>query len=340
MAAETKVSIVIPCLNEERYIGSCLDSVVSCGYPKELLRVFVCDGESSDRTREIVTQYANSFPFIRLLINDDRTAPYAMNLGLNAAPFDVGIILGAHAEIAPDFVQRCVTKLSEIPEAGCVGGIIENVYENETSEAIGKAMSSVFGVGNAHFRTGTKSGFVDTVAFGAYRKDVFDTCGFFDEELTRNQDDEFNFRLLQSGFKIWLDPEIKSRYFVRASFSKLFRQYNQYGYWKVYVNRKHHTVTTVRQLVPALWILFLCGGLAGSFLHPAIGMLFLSGVLFYLFFSLAFALKTADKITQTGKILWAFWILHFSYGTGYLKGIRDFFIWGKKPSEKKSRLSR
>lgn len=338
--AKTKVSIVIPCLNEELYIGRCLDSVIACGYPKELLHVWVCDGESADRTREIVTNYTRTFPFIRLLTNKDRTAPYAMNLGLKAAPFDVGIILGAHAEIAPDFVERCVNRLTEIPEAGCVGGVIENVYENETSQAIGMAMSSVFGVGNAHFRTGTKSGFVDTVAFGAYRKEVFDTCGFFDEELTRNQDDEFNYRVTRSGYKIWLDPEIKSRYFVRASFTKLFRQYNQYGYWKVYVNRKHNTVTTVRQLIPALWILFLCTGFVGCFVHPSVALLFLSGVLFYLFASMAFAAKTTGKITRAGKILLAFWILHFSYGTGYLKGIWDFFVLGRKPSDKKSTLSR
>jgi glycosyltransferase involved in cell wall biosynthesis len=336
----SKVSIVIPCLNEANYIGRCLDSVIACEYPKELLSVWVCDGESTDGTREIVTKYADTLPFIRLLTNQYRTAPYAMNLGLKAAPFDVGIILGAHAEIAPDFVQRCINKLAEIAQAGCVGGVIDHVYENETSHIIGKAMSSVFGVGNAHFRTGTKSGFVDTVAFGAYRKEVFETCGFFDEELTRNQDDEFNFRLSRFGYKIWLDPEIKSRYFVRASFSKLFKQYNQYGYWKVYVNRKHHTVTTVRQLIPALWILFLFVGLAGCSVHPAMAVVFISGVLLYLLASVAFAFKTADKIAQTVKIIWAFWILHFSYGTGYLKGIWDFIIRKRKPSTEKALLTR
>ena len=337
---EKNVSIVIPCLNEERYIRRCLESIAANGYPKDQLRVFVCDGESTDQTREKVEECAQKFPFIHLLQNSKRTAPHAMNLGLKAAPFDVGIILGAHAEIAPDFVQRCISKLDEMPEAGCVGGVIENVYENETSQAIGKAMSSVFGVGNAHFRTGTKSGFVDTVAFGAYRKEVFDTCGYFDEELTRNQDDEFNYRITRSGYKIWLNPEIKSRYFVRASFTKLFRQYNQYGYWKVYVNRKHNTVTTIRQLIPALWILFLCLGFLSCFVHPAVTIIFLSGVLFYLFVSMVFAVKTAGNITQTGKILWAFWILHFSYGSGYLKGIWDFLILRRKPSDKKSTLSR
>jgi GT2 family glycosyltransferase len=129
-------------------------------------------------------------------------------------------------------------------------------------------MSSVFGVGNAHFRTGGKSGCVDTVAFGAYRREVFERVGFFDEELARNQDDEFNYRVVQGGFKIFLDPAIQSDYFVRGSISKLYKQYDQYGYWKVFVNKKHGAVTTLRQLAPPLWVLFLLMGWTGSLMHP------------------------------------------------------------------------
>ncbi len=338
--ADPKVSIVIPCLNEANYIGRCLDSIISCDYPKDRLQVFVCDGKSTDGTSDILKKYTEAYSFIKVLTNEMRTAPFAMNLGMRAAEFDIGIILGAHAEIAPDFVSRCAETLKRIPEAGCAGGIIENVYENNTSHAIGAAMSSVFGVGNAHFRTGTKSGFVDTVAFGAYRKEVFEQCGFFDEELTRNQDDEFNFRILQHGFKIWLDPEIRSRYFVRASFRKLFRQYNQYGYWKVYVNRKHKTVTTVRQLIPAIWVAFLFTGLPISFLHFTATSIYSAGILSYLLVSFAAALKTSDKGKNFGKIILAFWTLHFSYGSGYLKGIWDFLILGRKPAENKAGLSR
>ncbi|MFT6715636.1 MAG: GT2 family glycosyltransferase [Saprospiraceae bacterium] len=134
------------------------------------------------------------------------------------------IILGAHSKVAPGFIKENVKCLAEQgSEVGCVGGVIDNVYENDTAEIIGLSMSSSFGVGDSYFRTGNKDGFVDTVAFGAYRKEVFDKIGYFDEDLARNQDDEFNFRLLKAGYKIFLTQKIKCEYFVRASFSKLIR---------------------------------------------------------------------------------------------------------------------
>jgi GT2 family glycosyltransferase len=182
-------------------------------------------------------------------------------------------------------------------------------------------------------------GYVDTVAFGAYKKDVFDKIGFFDEELIRNQDDEFNFRLIKYGFKIYLFRQIRSKYYVRASFKKLYKQYFQYGYWKVYVNKKHQTITTIRQIVPLLFVLYLFGGTLLSIFHPIILRAYLIVLCLYFFAGFYSASRQSNKVSDILNIVKCFFILHFSYGFGYLLGIIDFF--GLRKSIKtEERLSR
>jgi glycosyltransferase involved in cell wall biosynthesis len=333
------VSITIPCRNEQAYIGKCLQSIVDCNYDKSLLHVFVCDGLSDDNTPQIVEQYAQKYGFIHLIKNQKQTTPFALNLGLKAYEADIKIILGAHAEIYPDYIERCIEAFNFEENLGGVGGIIENVYENDVAENIGLAMSSGFGVGNAHFRTGDKDGIVDTVAFGAYKKEVFERIGYFDEELIRNQDDEFNFRLIKHGFKIFLYRKIRSKYYVRASYHKLRKQYDQYGYWKVYVNKKHQTITTIRQLVPLFFVLFLGFGALLSLLHWTFLSLYIFVLALYLFFGYLSANKLGKSFSQNIAILRCFFILHAAYGFGYLKGIIDFFLL-KKSIKKEERLTR
>ena len=334
-----QVSITIPCRNEEKYIAKCLQSIVDCSYNKYFLKVYVSDGMSDDGTVEIIKQFSNQNPFIHLIENVRKTTPFALNLGLKADNADVKIILGAHAEINLDYIERCLEAFEFDPLIGCVGGIIENVYENTISGIIGKAMSSGFGVGNAHFRTGVKDGFVDTVAFGAYKKEVFEKIGYFDEELIRNQDDEFNFRLLSQGFKIYLFRPIKSKYYVRASYRKLFKQYYQYGYWKVYVNKKHQTITTIRQIVPLLFVLFLFSGPIAYLLNTYLFLAYITVLICYFIMAFYSALKLSSSTPEAIQIVRTFFILHFSYGTGYLKGIIDFMLLSKS-IKKEEQLTR
>jgi len=333
------VSIVIPCLNEKNYIHRCLQSIASQTYPAELITAYVCDGMSNDGTRELIMDFAKTHSQFTLLDNVRKTTPFALNLGIKTSKAEIVIILGAHSELDSDFVKKSVESFEVDPAIMCTGGVLENVYENETSRMIGAAMSSSFGVGNAHFRTGNKSGFVDTVAFGAYKREIFDKVGLFDEELIRNQDDEFNFRVTNAGYKIYLNHEIKCRYFVRASFKKLYRQYYQYGYWKVFVNKKHKTITTVRQLIPMFFVLYLML-LALSVFTCKIVFLVMSmfGIL-YLLLALVFAARSASSLSAIFGVAFTFFILHFSYGLGYLKGIFDFFILGKAIKKQES-LSR
>lgn len=333
------VSIVIPCLNEKNYILRCLQSIAEQSYPADLVTTYVCDGMSNDGTRELIAEYAKTHPQFTLLDNIQKTTPFALNLGIKRSTAEVIIILGAHSELDRDFVKKSVESFEIDPAIMCTGGVLENVYENDTSRMIGAAMSSSFGVGNAHFRTGNKSGFVDTVAFGAYKREIFEKVGFFDEELIRNQDDEFNFRVTNAGNKIYLNHEIRCRYFVRASFQKLYRQYYQYGYWKVFVNKKHKTITTVRQLIPMFFVVYLALLVASIFTGKIVFLTMSTFGLLYLMLAFVFAVRSGSSFKAVFGVVFTFFILHVSYGLGYLKGIFDFFILGKAIKKQES-LSR
>jgi GT2 family glycosyltransferase len=215
------VAVVVPCRNEKAYIEACVMSVLEQEYHGKLT-VVVADGFSDDGTREILDKLSKTYPNVQMVDNEKRTTPYALNLGIQHAHAEVSIILGGHAKLLPGYILKCVQALQRDSSLGCVGGIIDSVHENDAARVISLAMSSSFGVGNAHFRTGNKSGYVDTVAFGAYRKSVFEKVGYFDADLTRNQDDEFNYRILKAGFKIWLDPEIRSLYYVQNCSGNIF----------------------------------------------------------------------------------------------------------------------
>ena len=343
-------SVVIPCLNEVRHIGPCLDALDSQTGLSGPLEVLVVDGGSDDGTRELLGSLHPERIDLRVIDNPQRITPAAMNLGIAAALSEVIVILGAHAEVAADFIRRNLDALKAHPESGCVGGVVEQVHGDERSRWIGLAMSSPFGVGDARFRTGGLAGHVDTVAFGAYRKSGFGEVGGLDEALVRNQDDELNYRLTESGWRIWFDPRIRSVYHARSSYGKLFRQYRQYGYWKVFVNRKHRTVTTWRQLAPAAFLLVLValsvGALVdlglpqadrwtnlaapalatvlGTWMLGAIGSVLLSGV------------RWRDAL----GVMRSFLILHVAYGLGYWQGVLDFLILRRSPSAESKQLTR
>lgn len=338
--ALSRVRVVIPCRNEAGYIGRCLRSLAEADRQGMDLEVWVCDGMSDDGTRQEVSAAAAVHPWVKLMDNPARTTPQAMNIGLRPVGYDIGIILGAHAEVDAGFLQANLRALRDHPEAGCVGGVIENVYTDAWSRRIGAAMGHPFGVGGAHFRTGLRQGEVDTVAFGAYRRAVFEQVGYFDERLLRNQDDEFNFRVKRGGWAIRLHASIRSRYYVRASLRKLYRQYWQYGYWKVYVNRLHGTVTTLRQLVPAAFVLFLLLGAAVAWLHPALAAGHFAGIALYLLAAGISALRASSTPGDAPGVAAAFAVLHLAYGFGYLRGIIDFLIFGREPKAASTALSR
>ena len=334
---EPKVSIIIPCRNEERYIVKNITSILAQDYLGEL-EVIVVDGMSTDKTRELVLDFDDLR--VKLVDNEAQFTPHALNLGVKNATGEIFIILGGHAFLTEWFVRSNVKILKQDSTVGCAGGQILNIHENAASELISKAMTSPFGVGNATFRTGGKAGFVDTVAFGAYWKRIHDEIGGFDEDLVRNQDDEYNYKVVKAGYKIYFDPYIVSNYYVRGSYSKLYRQYYQYGYWKVYVNKKHKTITTIRQMIPLFFVLGLIGGLLLSFIWTFFWLVFLSGIGAYLLLAIASGIRVGKSVLEGLRIALVFPLLHFSYGLGYLVGIVEFFVLNKKPSNRSKSSTR
>lgn len=334
------VSIVVPCLNEAPYIDRCVASVMNQDFGDGAVELIVVDGMSTDGTRDILFRIAAHEERLRVIDNPEKYTPVALNKGIRSASGGVVIILGAHAELHPDFVRRCVEALQDHPDAGCVGGLIQNIHENKESALIGRAMGSAFGVGNARFRTGGKPGYVDTVAFGAYRKAVFEEIGDFDEALVRNQDDELNYRLTKAGYKIWFDPEIQSKYYVRGSFKKLYRQYFQYGYWKVYVNRKHRTVTTVRQIIPLLFVSWMCLSFIVIWFDLRLMPLFTLPLLLWFLAAFGASFMAATPSKDIPGVIRAFFTLHVAYGLGYAKGGFDFVLRKKNPARSEYKLTR
>lgn len=329
--ATKKVSVVVPCRNEKDFIASCIHSIINGSYSQELLQIIVCDGLSDDGTMSILEDLQAKIPVLEIVVNEKKITPVARNIGIQQAIGEYIVIFDAHAEMAPDYIIKNAAILDQRPEVWCSGGIWKNCYTNELSKNIARAMSSPFGVGNAGFRTGQQSGYTDTVGMPMYRSSTFQAIGLFDEALIRNQDDEFNYRVAKAGGRIWLTTDTWSNYYVRPSWKRLFSQYFQYGYWKVYVNKKHRTVTTTRQLIPVFFTFFLAAGVLVSLIQLKLQALFAFVLLSYTVIGLAAAMRFSKIPKDVIQIFISFFILHFSYGTGYAKGILDFLIRRKQP---------
>jgi glycosyltransferase involved in cell wall biosynthesis len=338
------VSVILPIRNEADFIEQCISSILKSDYPEESMEIIVIDGMSNDGTRQIVKDLSEKDSRILLFDNPRFIVPFAMNQGIRQSRGEIIIRIDGHVKIDPDFISKSVSALKEHPEAWCTGGPVETVNSTYTGNAISAAMSSPVGVGNAMFRLGNFEGYVDTLAFGAYWRWVFDKIGFFDEELVRNQDDELNMRLILNGGKIFMTPAIHSLYFARSSLGKLARQYYQYGFWRIRTIQKHKRPATLRQIIPlafvSLWIVL---GIAAFF--TITGKVMLGG--FSVFYSsvLIFGLLDVARKKEWRSALLSpiiFIILHFSYGIGSLYGIVWWVILGKKPSfnHSASKLSR
>ncbi len=322
------VSVVIPCRNESGFIGGCLDSVLATTYPLGRLEVLVVDGMSDDGTRDELARYSAGPSIVRVLDNPKGITPAALNIGVGHARGSVLIRMDAHTEYPPNYISGLVTWL-ERSGADNVGGLWRTLPGDDTTfaRAIAGALSHPFGVGNAHFRIGVQEPkWVDTVPFGCYRADVFDRIGLFDEELVRNQDDEFNARLLRHGGRILLVPDVVSTYYARASAKKLWRTYFQYGFFKPLAIKKLGRVPTLRQLVPAAFVLSLAlFTLAGLWLPLARWTLL--GILIAYLGSIVAASFSAGGPGKGLRVFAAtavvFPVLHLAYGIGFLRGVLD-----------------
>jgi glycosyltransferase involved in cell wall biosynthesis len=337
-----KISVVIPCRNEVQYLGECIQAIQNSEITSDIkLSIIVVDGMSDDGTRELLQELLIHNDNLYLVDNVKQLTPFAFNLGINYIDYDYIQIVGARHILSSNYIQKCYKELTNQTNIWCVGGRLINVFTNQQSSLISKAMSHSFGMGVGNFRTLQKSDYTDTVTSPMYPKFVFEKIGLFDENLVRNQDDDFNYRITKAGGKIWYEHSISLKYYVRGNLSGLKKQFFQYGYWKVFVNKKHKAITTFRQMIPPLFVLGV--SLAPLLLITPISILRMVVLFFlslYMSLLLFFSFRLSNKFSEFILLIRIFCILHFSYGFGYLKGIYHFLIIKRDPSIKEMELSR
>ena len=320
------VSMIVHCRNEERFIGACLDTLMTNGYPLDRFEVLVVDGMSEDGTRESVLEYATRYPMIRLVDNPKRITPAAVNTGVAASTGNIIFILGSHAYYEPGYFECCVRALEEF-EADCVGGVMitKTREQGPFANAIKLALTLPLGVGNSRFRTGvTEPKWVDATVFGCIRKELFERVGPYNEALVHSHDMDFWNRVRRSGGRLLVHPKARSVYLARSTLSSFWKHNVRNGFWVTWPMRLVGTRFSWRHLVP-LW--FLSGmvvlGIGGLVWRPLwwIGAAAVSAyVMATVVVSLQAGVQQRDwRLLFTGPV--AFSALHLAYGLGSLWGL-------------------
>jgi succinoglycan biosynthesis protein ExoA len=330
-----RVSVIIPCFNEEQTIAQMLEALHGQTFPLSDMEVVIADGMSTDGTRQAIQTYAGDHPdlIIRLVDNPARIIPAALNRAIEQARGEVVIRLDAHALPYPDYIERSLQAL-EGTGAANAGGVweIRPSAEGWQARSIAVAAGHRLGAGDARYRTLGKAGPADTVPFGAFRREWLERIGLFDESLISNEDYELNVRLRRAGGLIWLDPAIRSVYFARGDLAALSRQYARYGFWKTrMLVRNVDTIRWRQALPPAFVLASLALAALGVLWHPAWGLL---GVQWAVYVLVCICVGGAEAVTKgdAGLILGfplAIWTMHLSWGGGFLWGLATWLV-GKR----------
>jgi succinoglycan biosynthesis protein ExoA len=342
--SDVRVSIVSACRNERREILAFLDSLLAQDMTGISWEALIADGMSDDGTRELLSAYAERDARLRVIDNPGRIVSTGLNAAIRAARGTIIIRMDAHTFYAPDYCRRCIQVL-ETTGAENVGGPARTKAEGVMGRAIAAAYHSPFSTGGAVFHDENYEGYADTVPYGCWRRSTFDRIGYFDEVLVRNQDDELNLRILRSGGRIWQSSQIVSWYRPRSRLSGLFRQYFQYGFWKVAVIRKHRIPGSWRHLIPAAFVAGNALLLALMIVIPAAAAVWMGAAALYLILCMMAAILAARR--HGWSVLLAlplvFATYHVSYGLGFLAGVVCFaapVAGGARSAPLFSRLSR
>jgi succinoglycan biosynthesis protein ExoA len=324
------VSVVIPCYNEERYIGESLERLVN-QYPPERYEIIIVDGISHDRTRAVVQDYKTRHPELSVSIIDNpaRNIPTALNLGVQAARGSIIARMDAHAIPSSGYIRRCVEVITQ-DEVGVVGMpcIVRPGADTLIAKAIASAVSHPFGIGDAKYRlggTGPAQESVDTVAFACFRKSLWLALGGFNEALITNEDYDFNYRVRKSGQRVVLDRAEHSDYFARSSLAALAMQYSRYGAWKAAMIRLAPRSIKLRHLIAPVFVLSLTVLSGLALIWPPVRWLLLAELALYLLGSLSAGFNIARRTGAGFKIIVlmpiVFATIHLSWGTSFLLGL-------------------
>ena len=323
------VTIILPTYNEERYIDACLASVHAQTYGATNLEVLVVDGRSEDCTRELVSEWIDRLPGVKVLDNPKRRQGAALNIALQAASNDLIVRLDAHCRYADDYVERCIDAL-ERTDATVVGGPMRPEGETPFGEAVAVATTTPIGVGPGRFHYSEAEEWVDTVFLGAFRRDEILAVGAYDENIRQAAEDhELNLRITKGGGTILLDPTIRSVYHPRSTPAALWKQYHNYGQGKISTLHKHHVLPTWRPLAPMVFMIgVLLGPLWWQFDLTRIAYLGALGTYGVVVLGTS-AIKSGLRPLLTLRTTAAIVIMHVSYGLGFLRGLGGIVL-GRK----------
>jgi len=322
-----KTSIIVPCYNERATIHLLLDALYTQTYPRDGLEVIIADGGSTDGTPDAILDWHQKHTDLRLVVieNPARTIPAALNKALQASSGTIIVRLDAHSKPDPDYVERSVAGVIA-GHGQNVGGVwnIQPSSDDWIARSIAVAAGHPIGVGDARYRYSGQAAYVDTVPFGAFKRELIDQVGMFDETLLTNEDYEFNTRIRQAGGRIWLDPKIRSVYYARENLTALARQYWRYGFWKVQMLRRYpHTIRWRQALPPLFVITLILLAVISPFFQAALYTL--AGIISAYFAILilvgvCLAIQLKTPAFSLGVPL-AIACMHFSWGMGFLWGL-------------------
>ena len=322
-----KVSIIVPCYNEQSTMQILLDAIYRQRYPLDEMEVIIADGMSTDDTRQKIIVFQEEHPglAIRIVDNPQRIIPVALNRALEASVGEFIVRLDAHSMPDKMYVMQSVADLED-GLGDNVGGVwhIQPGTEGWVAESIAVAAAHPLGVGGALYRYAKTAAEVDTVPFGAFRRSLLDEVGMFDETLLTNEDYEFNTRIRLNGGKVWLNPEIHSVYFARETFGKLARQYFRYGFWKWRMLKRYPDTLRWRQALPPVFVLSVVMLATAAWFWPLSGIFL--GLELLAYFAIlvlgtgSLAMKRKKPRLLLGVPL-AIAVMHACWGSGFLISI-------------------
>lgn len=309
------ITVICPARNEEAYIENVIKFFLSSEPPDKEL--FIIDGNSTDRTRDLVLHYVDKHTNIYLLDNPQQTVPYALNQAIKVSSGNPIVRLDSHTDYSANYFEKILETFGKT-NADIVGGPMRAQGKTDFQKAVAYCTSTKMGVGDSQFHNENFEGYVDSVYLGAWKREIFKDVGYFDERMKRNQDDEFHYRAKSKGKKIYLNPEIHSTYYPRSSVQKLFIQYYQYGLYKPLVLKKIKSEIKLRHLIPSAFVLYLL-----TLLILLLKGIFIALTPLLLYFLLSFYFSMNNNLPLKSKLacLIIYPALHISYGTGFIVGL-------------------
>ena len=307
------VSVVLPILNEERFLADAISAILAQQYPGEL-EVILALGPSKDRTNEIARQLHEKDSRIVLVENPTGRTAAGLNAAIAASRFEIICRIDGHAEVSKSYIKDAV-EILEKSGAVNVGGIMAAIGHTGFENAVARAMRSPIGVGGARFHIGGTAGAADTVYLGVFKKSAIIAAGGYDPRFIRAQDWELNFRLREAGGIIWFDPRLAVIYRPRPNLRALAKQYFEYGRWRRAVTRHHKGTINYRYLAPPIATLIIALSLiTGVALNP----LFLLPAAAYASAILVCSLVIGKSFIERLCLPAVLTTMHISWGIGFL----------------------